>query len=627
MTLDIFLPLNLLMLVLASGLGMGLWVLRGFRFAMANSSLDQFLFGLAIGIGVLEYGIMTIALFALIQKWILYWWLVIFSVAGLFALKNISRNSVYLKDGWDKLKTKSDLQKVIIFLIGIILLAGLFNSLTPVWDQDGLMYHLPGAKAFFDAGRFVLLPEIWQANGPFAVEMLNLLGLAIGIPILSKLINFSFMFILILATYHFGKRYLGEFRGYLAALILLGTPMVPMIGSLAYADIGWTLYSFLGICAILRWQEENRRGWLIVAGLMSGLALGIKYLAWEQLLALALWVTIVSARQSWKQAVSNSASLGAIALLVGSPWYIKNLLLSGNPIYPFVFGGEKWGVIRLASLSAFLNSFGSGKSLSDFFLFPWNIFVNIDRFATSPFDLPSFLFLLAPFSLWMKRSRAISALGFISLVGFVIWWLGSQQSRFLLPLFPGLSLITAFVLVDLWKQFNFGALKRITVRVIFFSLVIVQIIYMLSFLIFVGWFVRPLPVILGLESKDSFLSRMVVNYRALRYVQTHYPGGTEVALFWDGSGYYCEKCNLATSGQWTYVPESGFEKTEYTNVLHQTNTALVLYNQRDRAFFLSHDPTLENRSIADFMEKEYLPVCGREVYRDEIASLYEIICD
>jgi 4-amino-4-deoxy-L-arabinose transferase-like glycosyltransferase len=610
-----------------SGTGVGFWTLKQLRLNDRLTILETLTFSLPLGLGLLAYGVFALTLVGWLSFLFVIGWIGVFTIWGGVGLSSFPLNLGPLGQKWRAFRQGKTWIKISVAFALLVGFATLMNALTPAWDQDGLMYHLQGAKSMIDAGKMILLPEIWTANGPFTIEMLYLLGLLVGTTSIAKIIHLTFAAILVLATYSFGKRFLGKREALVALAILAGWPLILYLGSTAYVDIAWAVYGFLGMYALILWQNEEQDCWLVLSGIMLGLAIGTKYLAWAELGVLELWLLFSTIKRGWKSFFYHGLVLGIVALVIASPWYLKNWFLAGNPIYPLVFGGAGWDSARLSSLGTFFGSFGSGKSLLNFLLLPVDVFIHLDRYATFPFEILNVFFIIAPLYFLVAKTKALTTLGIFFLFGMLFWGLGMQQIRFLLPFFPGLSLISSYVLIATAKKTRRVRWHKMLRSVGLLSVLMLQFLMVISFLYFVFWTVRPIPVLLGAESDDAFLSRMVGNYQALQYVQSQYPPGEGISLLWDGTGYYCDHCALATIAQWTQIVDSGWDPERLTKKYRQSGINLILVNQKDRAFFLSHDPTLQNRSIADFMENEYLPACGREVYRDEIVGLYEIICN
>src|SRR5439155_18167569 len=90
-------------------------------------------------------------------------------------------------------------------------------------------------------------------------------------------------------------------------------------------------------------DSRNLARWLVLAGVFSGLALSVKYTAVIIPGALVVVTLLNSPRRS---GIRKSIYLTAVSGLVASPWYLRNLIFQGNPVYPFLFGGPFWDTFR-----------------------------------------------------------------------------------------------------------------------------------------------------------------------------------------------------------------------------------------------------------------------------------------
>ena len=45
-------------------------------------------------------------------------------------------------------------------------------------------------------------------------------------------------------------------------------------------------------------------------------------------------------------AVKLAVIFSLLALTVAAPWYLRNWAVMGNPVYPFVWGGQLWDAFR-----------------------------------------------------------------------------------------------------------------------------------------------------------------------------------------------------------------------------------------------------------------------------------------
>ena len=228
-------------------------------------------------------------------------------------------------------------------------------------------------------------------------------------------------------------------------------PTLAVWASFAYIDLGWALFEVMAVVSFVEWRRGGDRTWLVGAGLFAGMAMGSKYLAVTGFGLLTAAVGLCTIRAGWRKTMTAVLSFTVPAVLLALPWYLKNAVWFGNPIFPHVLGGGDWSVARLHNYTAYLNSFGAGKSLLALLALPWNLYAHHELFGTvmSQIDLPSLMFLALVFYPFVRRNRLVSLLLLLSLARIVLWFLGSQQVRFLLPIMPWLALASAYVIVHM----------------------------------------------------------------------------------------------------------------------------------------------------------------------------------
>ena len=508
---------------------------------------------------------------------------------------------------------------------GAIACLATVQALTPPWDYDGLMYHLQAPRLYLEAGRIFLTPDVWQANGPMLGEMLYGLGLSFGSDTFSRLLHLSIAFLLAVATAGVTTRHLGARAGWVAFAVLLGIPIYPMWGHLAFADLFWALYEWLAVCSLLRWAFDGNRRWLYLAGILMGFALGSKYLALGTAPLLLLWITIRSRREGVWAALANGLVFVVPAVVLSGPWFIKNLAWAGNPVYPFVFGGPEWSPTRLSTLMAFLRSFGTGRSLADYLLLPWNVYAQHVRFGTfmTTIEVPSLLFPIAVFFPIVSHPPSLRPLAWLALGRFVLWAVGSQQIRFLLPIFPLAAVLTASVLIRGWQSLE----GRVGVRMLVPSLLIGALASTLAYqVIFLGN-TRPLPVVLGLENKDSYLLRAVYDYPALKYVSQAIPPGSKVAMLWDGQGYYCDqRCwPDADQSRWVQLVETSGDAQAALNHLAAEGFTHVLVDYEGVSFMLTHDQQQRHSRAFAGLQEAVSQHRLEETFRSDKVAVFRIV--
>jgi hypothetical protein len=629
--LDCFFALGLLLIVLLVGTALGLKILRLLGLE-GLSGLERAIFSMPLGLGILAYGVLLLGLLGLLRAEALFAWLVLAGVLSWKEWRDILRRLpgalITGLGSWEGLGFE---RKLLVYAGGIILLLTLLQALTPPWDADGLLYHLQVPRLFLDAGRISSLPDNWLTYYPFTVEMLFALGLGFGSDNFAKLVHLTFAIILVLGTYACGRRYLGDLAGWFAAAVLLGIPIFPIWASIAYIDIAWAVYEFLAVYALLVWSRDRQPAWLILAGMLMGFGLGSKYLAIGGAVAVGLWVLWQGRSLGWRGSLKGALLFGGLALMVASPWYLKNWLWTGNPVYPLIFSSQGWDVGRLTLWNSYMRSFGTGRSLVDYLFLPLSLYFRYEQFGTflGSIEVPSYLFLLLVFYPWTDKSNIIPSLFWLLCLRFVVWALGTQQTRYLLPLFPVLSLLTSHVLVWIMEKLSGsdilrGNMGRILVNGLVLGMVGATVVYSILYLILV----RPAGVVIGAESKDNFLRRLVEDYPAIQFVQSELEPQSRVLMLWDGRAYYCdERCIPDVDHtQWTQLVSQTQDVMEVAYSLKEIGVTHLLLSVSDLDFILQHDPTEEHYRAASFFLHQFHPACAREVYNDDNSSILELTC-
>jgi hypothetical protein len=624
--LDACFALALAATILITALGWGRLILHRLDLT-ALTAAEVNLFSMAIGLGVLGYGVLALGLMGLLHPWAIGAWL----AASMLITRRTWRQAwTAAPTLWPRVQRSwrgaSNFQRALVVIAVATVGLALLQALTPVWDYDGQMYHLQGPRLWLQAGRITLLPDVWQANGPATLDLVYAIGLAFDADTAAKVLHLACGVLVAGAAFTFARRFLSPTAAWLALAILLTAPMMPLVASWAYTDLGWALYEFLALYAVILIgrSETAARSDLVLAGLCAGLALGLKYQAAAQAGLLAIYIMRQARGAGWRQVIGRVMVFGATAAVVAAPWYLKNWALSGNPIYPFVWGGPGWDQRRLDMLFNFLNGFGPGHAPIDYLLLPVRVYVQRATFTTAfgGMEWPSVFFLLIglyPLRWWERPLRGVLVL---TLARCVVWAAGSQQLRFMIPVFPALSVLTAEVMTS-WIDRSTGLRSRLTQGVTLTLAAVTPVMLAL----FSAQF-PPLAVLMGTASKADFLGP-IGTYRALQFAQARLSPDQRLMMMWDGRGYYCDQRCLADpeQSQWTQVAAAArFDVTAVTAALRARGFTHLLFAPTNADFIIQRDPGGQHRLAAEFFVRRYAPQCGRLLYRDLEGEVYEITC-
>ncbi len=216
-------------------------------------------------------------------------------------------------------------------------LLGLPVALSPELGFDALRYHQGLPKLYLEAHRVFHVERFLFCSFPSLFEMLYAAALSIATPVTAKLLNWQF---LPLATVLLWRALSGRLSPVPAALVCAGFAATPFLASLtvfANVDLGLMTVEFAAVLAVLGALESGGRSRYRLAGWLIGTAFGIKYLGMFGAGAILAALVIADRRRIPACIVQ---ALPFVVILT-APWRIKNLLFTGDPLYPyaqFLFG-------------------------------------------------------------------------------------------------------------------------------------------------------------------------------------------------------------------------------------------------------------------------------------------------
>jgi hypothetical protein len=320
---------------------------------------------------------------------------------------------------------------VVVGVIPFVVLAILAACL-PTTDFDALAYHLLGPKEYWLAGRITFLPHNVYTTMPFLTEMFHLLGMAIvddwffGV-LVGQVVLAGFGLMTGLAAGALAGRLFGARAGWLAALVFLTTPWIYRLSIIPYVEGALLFFAAAGLLAALRSREQ--RLWSMVTGILAGSAIACKYTGLV-MVAVPLGM-VVAIRRPLTAAGREGACFVLGCVLAVGPWLVRNIVWTGNPVYPLaysIFGGTDWSPKQA-------EQFARHHQPADFSL------NNLARYVHEiPMDSDwqsPLVFGFAPLALFRSRRRAAG--GLWSLVAFLFlafWLLTHRLDRFWLPLQP-----------------------------------------------------------------------------------------------------------------------------------------------------------------------------------------------
>jgi hypothetical protein len=561
-------------LVVLAAAGSGSVLLRRFDLV----PLERFVYGGALGLGLLSYTVFVLGLLHLLGYWLLL-------PVVLMAITAIRGWRILLQDfhfACPILHKRDYLTPLLRMLIAALLLI----SLVMVWlppdanDWDGIAYHLAAPKIHLRNGGIGYIPFIHQSNFPALLDTLYMWGLWANGEACAKAFHWWMWLLTLLGTSAFVARLGG--RGEWAMLMLAATPVAIWQAGVAYIDLSTTLYVALSVFALYRCAQDKNTRWLLLAGVMMGFALGTKYTALLNWGVLGLVGLAQLIRMRWWVGVRTLVIAGILALAIGSPWYIKNFLYTGNPVYPFayeIFGGRNWSQANADAYRGDQLKFGLGREPYQLLLLPWNMTTHPQAFV-DPLAVPigERYYLLGTSGaaylagLYMPVASGlppgIGWLAGFALLNTVGWFYLMQQVRYLLPIFP---LLAVFAVCRLHLQ-------PLWLRTSFLGLLIAQSLYCLW--LFGTVYVGRVPE--ALQDRAAYLRARIQPYTALEFLNQNTPPGAKVITYDEPRCFYLDRDYIwGDPGHHRLIPYERFQNaSQLMEGLKRMGFTHVLINRR-----------------------------------------------
>lgn len=444
------------------------------------------MFSFALIIGIYSYLIFFLGLAGLLYRDLIVWVTVAFWLVVVWLNTRSIRGMKRMR--FPKNKLLSFLGLLLSLQAGV----NLIGALGPELAFDALWYHLTLPKLWLINHSIEFIPGglLYYSAMPKLAETLYAAGLAFGSEITVKVIHWLFGLLTCLALYKLSRKFFTPFISLVAVLIFYANLVVAWESITAYIDLVRAFFEVMTLWAFVNWIEVKKQKWLIWSAMMVGLAITTKLLAVGSLAIFALIMIGRIKGKRWVKGIRDVGLFVLIAFVVPMPWLVFSYLNTGNPVYPFFSG--------IYPISP------EPVSITGFFREIWSGFMQ----SADP-SSPVYMMLL-PLILWLfYKSRGafgmttLRVIGLYALLAIIVWYFTPRTGggRFLLPYLPAFSLLCAGIIQEvLTNKKSYGFFLGKFLLVILISLSVISIGYRFAANS------KYLPVIVGIQSKDQFLT-------------------------------------------------------------------------------------------------------------------------
>jgi len=484
----------------------------------------------------------------------------------------------------------------------ILLIAALIGSIiilswVPPVSRDALTHHLAVPKLYLQHGAIYEIPSIVFSYYPMNLDLLYIIPLYFGNDIVPKFIHFVFALLTAGLIYGYLAKKLGTIWALFGAIFFLSLPVIVKLSITVYVDLGLIFFSTASIMSLLKWIESRFQiKFLLLSAVCCGLALGTKYNGLIVLFILTVFIPLVFVSKSkgffkvketenkgssikvQYKAIGFGAVFFIIALLVFSPWLIRNYVWKKNPVYPLynnlfnpqkTVSGDTLGVntaqissdeleMRSKRSSTRWSSFAIRKviyseSWWEIALIPVRIFFQGRDDNPKYFDgkLSPFLFLL-PFFAFFQLKNDPPALRTEKkiLVFFTILYLlyaffqTDMRIRYIAPIIPPLVILSVFGLYQL-KNAVILARSGLPKRLLVGSLFVIALLMLGLNAVYIKKqfdIVIPFSYLSGRMDRNAYIAKYRPEYKVIQFANENLSPNTKIlALFLGNRRYYSDR--------------------------------------------------------------------------------------
>jgi hypothetical protein len=395
---------------------------------------------------------------------------------------------------------------------------GLISTAVPEIFYDALYYHLGLPQQYLLKGKIAWDPAVVHSAFPAYLDVLFGVCLGIAGAGTAKFFNLLLFFLAWCATGAFVFQVLGERQTALSGTLTIATvPGAVVMSTMCGIDAALIGFSAMSALAIAKARDAatapaSRLAGVLLGAVTAGFIAGSKYTGLWLIATLA--PALVTSRR-WSLTLRMGLVFSAIALTIAAPWYVRNLLLTGDPLYPAIQAllGDAdavWAVQRLQRDVQTITWTAPAELAAALIHTPARLGAGAETGILLPLGAAALL-------IGALRRRELRPWALALALYLPIWMSLTGVMRYLYPVFPLCALGTAWItrlLIRHWPHTRLvlSFVVLLAVAPLWQSALILNDVY-------VGTDVAAL--FSGSLSRDEYLARRLAYYPAAQWLNAH----------------------------------------------------------------------------------------------------------
>lgn len=445
-------------------------------------------------------------------------------------------------------------RNILGLVIALPIAALLLYAITPPIQSDAMRYHLGAPQEWLKNGMIAHLPLNAFSAFPAVVQMHYAAALAVGRPEVAHLIHLTFLLMTLVLLRGAIARLVEPLESCQgtatigALCVYVTAPAVLVVAAWPFNDHAVCFFSAGAIIACLSaWRSRLPEPYLL-AGVYAGGALGTKYSA--ALFVVAAWLAFMfvaaAIRERRPIRLKGLALAAVLAFVLGGPWYYRNFIAHGNPVYPMgtsVVPSPEWSPDNQSFYMSKIREKGLQPKPVLLTVSPIHATFRWTKYE-GQFLGPALL--LALFGGLMGAGAAVCAHGraalpiaaaaVAALAWYAMWFFTYQSNRMLGPaialLVPGIA-------------YSLCICRRHVLGVYVFALVGIIVAVLYSGAWTMQWALvkatpSPVPLLVEAENTDEYLDKALSYHEAFTYLNERAATGQRVLLIGEHRIFYAK---------------------------------------------------------------------------------------
>jgi hypothetical protein len=513
----------------------------------------------------------------------------------------------------------------------VIFAGSLISALAPPFHYDALMYHLVMPLTYVQQGRITHIPWLVMTGMPQCTEMLYTMAVQLGGLPAAAVTGWMAGLIAILGIAGFFKpgSEKGSRIGFVAAASLLAGET--FTSSLSWAYIDWMGLLF-GVCCLIclhSWLNSGRISQACLAGVFTGLAFTTKYTG--GILFLCGFTAVVfgcfrSKKETGKFPWKTIIAICAGAVVFPAAWLARNLILTGNPVYPFLMPAAEMDAVRL---SVYQGAIPYGEWWEGLLLPVRVTLWGLESAEGYSVSIGPLLLILGLCNLLRQRElrpeeRNALHLGIVFFVSVWLFWaVGNRLSGYLIQTRMYFSIFPAFtVLAALgWDAVREIHWQNVRMSRVFGAVILLSLGFSMVNLVLQTVKQDALRVDAGLISSDDYLDLNLGWYAPAMRAVDALPAGSKTFFLYEPRGLACvPACDPdEILDHWKISRMEAGDAVSILELWKQKGYNYLLVNQAGMHFLADgsdpHHPASEVQALQDLLQQAKLVQSFGESYQ------------